>query len=229
MSNRSTRIVRLNMDNVELIEPRVIKQRTKSRVVQVPMSDKPLELCSILNDRSGNAIFLGVDIGLANCGYAFVKGTPDNPIVIDSGVISTTSEDSLEYRIQQIYKKMKEKIDVYNPVKMVLERLFHNAPSHSMGKSGRVRNKSASILYTNMVSGIMLLLSAEKQMAWEDMVVGSWKKAYISKGNASKEEVKDVSLVLAGKEKMMNDESDAIGIAVAALKKYFEEGGYIVV
>lgn len=58
---------------------------------------------------------LGIDPGTATTGFGLIKETSTGVESIDYGVISTSPDDSMEKRLQKIYTRTKEILDLHKP------------------------------------------------------------------------------------------------------------------
>lgn len=163
---------------------------------------------------------LGVDQGIANCGYGIVVlGDDDSIIVLESGTLITKADKDLPERLDYIFTEL-EKLAIKYPINIIgCEKLFFNPNGN---KENKKRNKSASIVYTNMASALVFLLGAKVDTVVKDFVPGTIKKYITGNGNASKDEVKEgIKLYL---DKSMNvkteHQSDGIAIAITSAKYY---------
>jgi crossover junction endodeoxyribonuclease RuvC len=71
-------------------------------------------------------MLLGIDPGINIVGFAFVKGSLSNPIIIDYGVITTTkrSDGQQHLRIAEIIDDLDILIQKYKPTRAIVEDLF---------------------------------------------------------------------------------------------------------
>lgn len=122
---------------------------------------------------------LGIDQGIANMGYSILEDDK----LITYGCINTTSKDFIEQRFFIIYSKLKTIIEEYKPQVICCEKLFYTSP-----KEGN-RNKSASIIYTNMITGVLAALCGEFNIELRMFVPSKVKKAVCDNGKAEKEEM----------------------------------------
>lgn len=159
-------------------------------------------------------IVIGIDQGLANVGYAVIDyRSKDDFHLLESGVIKTKPDKKLEQRIGGIYEQVDLLIRQYEPTHMGCERFFFNSSDKA------IKFRSATIVRTNMVSGVLFLLAHKHRMFIKDYVPGTVKKHVTDDGRASKEEIIQFiqTLVLQqGQEiELKNDhEADAIAIAL---------------
>ena len=131
---------------------------------------------------------LGIDQGLASCGYGIIqfKETKKGIVfekVLDYGVIKTTTKNTTPERLVYIHEKLTNLVDTYKPKAIACERLFYSSPGK--GK----RKKSASIITTNMVTGLLVLVAGQKNLIFKDFVPSSVKKEITGNGRATKEEI----------------------------------------
>ncbi|WCK56957.1 crossover junction endodeoxyribonuclease RuvC (plasmid) [Aneurinibacillus sp. Ricciae_BoGa-3] len=163
---------------------------------------------------------IGVDQGIANCGFAVVELTPEDELkILISGTIKTYPKYELSSRIQKIYETINQLSKDYNVSILGCERLFFSPKQKSDTNAGG-RNKSASIVYTNMATGILHLIAAQNQIVFKDFVPGTVKKYVAGNGKATKDEVKEAveKLVIMEKEIDTEHEADSIGIGITSVK-----------
>lgn len=162
-------------------------------------------------------IGFGIDQGIANCGYAVVELTPENEVIVLShGTITTKSDKPLPSRILQIYEMINDLANEYNGDILSCERLFFS-PKQKTG-----RNKSASIMYTNMATGVIFLLAEQQGLFFKDFVPGTVKKYLTGSGRATKEEIEESIKKYLGDNVVIKTEheSDAIAIGITAVMYY---------
>ena len=122
---------------------------------------------------------LGIDQGIANLGYSIFNDEE----LITYGCINTSSNDILAHRFYSLYLQIKDIILKYNPEIICCEKLFYTSPK--MGN----RNKSASIIYTNMITGVLACLAGEFEIELRMFVPSKVKKAVCDNGKATKDDV----------------------------------------
>lgn len=179
----------------------------------------------ILKDNK-NIISLGIDQGYANLGYAIVKYNihTDKYSVLKSGTIVTKSKDEIQDRLFYIYKKMEDLLNTYDIDLMACERLFVNGERSANGN--KRRNKSVSIVRTNMSTGIIYLLSSQFKVRMNDFPPTTVKKQLTGNGRADKEEIIKVVEDLMNKQGLKvktNHESDAIAIGITNISSFIEK------
>lgn len=188
---------------------------------------------------------LGVDQGYANCGYSVVEWSPDyaEPKVLAMGVIETSPQLGMGERLQTIESQLLSLAQTYDVEAIGCEKLFFNPPKKEGTEENpyALRNKSASIVNTSMVTGIIHLVSFKQSLWFKDSTPGTVKKQVTGNGRASKDRVyqmvesliprsflykkqskKDQEAGLEPKLRKPKDhETDAVAIAITTIKEYF--------
>lgn len=164
-------------------------------------------------------ISLGIDQGIANIGYA-VTGLKDGvEVLLQSGTFKTTTKHEFPDRMKLIYEFINGLLETYNVKVMGMEKLFFNPAQ------GKTRNKSADIMRTNMVTGLLFLLASQHHKRIFDYTPGTVKKYVAGHGHADKELVLEHVQGLAERSGVLiksEHEADAIAISLTALKQYVE-------
>lgn len=177
----------------------------------------------MINAENPSIIGLGIDQGIANCGFSVVELFEDDTIdVLVSGTIETKSTMPLPKRMTVLYDKITALLEEY-PVRIIgCEKLFFNPKQKASGDGEGKRNKSASILYTNMATGLLCLIAGQKEIPLKELVPGTVKKYVSGNGRATKEELEEAVKRLTGNEEgfKTNHESDSVGIGITAVKYY---------
>ncbi|WCF11440.1 crossover junction endodeoxyribonuclease RuvC (plasmid) [Paenibacillus thiaminolyticus] len=158
---------------------------------------------------------LGVDQGIANCGYSIIRLSHDGTIQrLKSGTIETNSKLPLPQRMTLLYSLLTELVDKYRPVIIGCEKLFFNPKQKG-------RNKSAAIVYTNMATGLLCLIAGQNQIKLEEYVPGTVKKCVTGNGRAQKEDIEQaIRYLIDDKNRVLSHETDAIAIGITAVLSY---------
>lgn len=72
-----------------------------------------------------NVILLGIDPGLNNTGWGVIQFSTKYQL-INCGVIKTNAKDEISTRLIYIYNEVKKIIDIFQPEKIAIERVFVN-------------------------------------------------------------------------------------------------------
>ena len=169
-------------------------------------------------------ISVGVDQGIANIGYGVVKVTVDESgnmevTLIESGLITTPSDIPMGLRTVQIVDSVMPLVKKYKPQILGCEMLFFS-PARRGG-----RNKSASMMYTSMVTGLLHYVSGKTKTPIKEFVPGTIKKLVTGYGRSTKEEMMDTvyeKLNFPKDTKQNEHVADAISIAYASCLYYLE-------
>lgn len=166
-----------------------------------------------------DVISLGIDQGIANIGYAVTGLKDGKEFLLQSGTFKTTTKHEFPVRIKMIYEFINELLQTYNVEVMGMEKLFFNPVQ------GNKRNKSADIMRTNMVTGVLFLLASQYNKRIFDYTPGTVKKYVAGHGHAPKELVMEHVQGFAEKSGITiktEHEADAIAISLTALKQFME-------
>ncbi|MDX2129217.1 MAG: crossover junction endodeoxyribonuclease RuvC [Chloroherpetonaceae bacterium] len=148
-------------------------------------------------------VILGVDPGTLITGYGIIEIQSGNFHTLDFGIIRTTTSETMPKRIKSIYDALERLISVHKPKRFAIETAFYGKNIQSTLKLGQVR-------------GALMVLSAIRNLEYNEYAPRVIKQSVTGKGNASKEQVefmikKILNLSDTGKWK---DASDALGIAL---------------
>lgn len=158
-------------------------------------------------------IVLGCDQGYASFGYTVMEYTSRNHFtVLESGTLKTKADKPFEERISIIYEHIKELILQYQPDCLGLERLFFRE------KKNQESFRSATIIQTNMVSGVLFLLAHQHTLRIKELAPASVKKTITGNGRATKQEMLDVIGSYCQQQGVVlktDHQADSMGIAIS--------------
>lgn len=150
---------------------------------------------------------LGVDPGLARCGWGIIKAeTRDEIRVASYGCIETDTKSSLPQRLKKIYQELTKIIAGDKPSCLAVEEVFF------------ARNVKTALVVSQS-RGVILLAAAEKNIPVYEYTPLEVKQALTGYGRAEKREVErmvGLSLNLS-KLPQSDDEVDALAIALCHL------------
>ncbi len=146
---------------------------------------------------------LGVDPGTNNLGYAILSIQSKKLSVLDLGVFHLRKIDSHQDKLYQIFLKITEIIDQYQPTEMAIEAPFHGKNIQSMLKLGRAQ-------------GVAIAAALHKQIVVQEYSPKKIKLAVTGNGNASKEQVAAMvdQLVSSRIDRDLLDATDALAAAL---------------
>jgi len=148
---------------------------------------------------------LGVDPGLYTTGYGVVDVTPHHQVrLLEVGTIQPKKRDTLPHRLAKLYKNLDEVVVQFQPDVMVVEELYahykHPATAAIMGHA----------------RGIIVLLSAQRQLSFVEYGVKRIRKALLGNGNATKEQTREAvgRFLKIDARGLTLDASDALALAL---------------
>ena len=150
---------------------------------------------------------IGIDPGTAITGYGVVEEGQDGSLtVIDYGSIETTADDSMPERLMQLYKQLKELINLHQPESGAVEKLFF------------ARNVRTA-LTVGQARGVALLALAEAGVVLAEYTPNEVKQAVAGFGGADKSQVQKMVQALLGLEEIPqpDDAADALAVAICHL------------
>jgi crossover junction endodeoxyribonuclease RuvC len=158
-------------------------------------------------------MILGIDPGLANCGWGVVNLNNGNWKLIDCGCVVTSSNQSPEKRAEKIYDDLAEIIDKLEIKQVSVEKLF-------------LFKNNKSVMEVAQIIGVVKLLTAKKKLEFFEYTPLQVKMSLVGYGRAEKEQVeKMVRSILNLKETITpSHASDAVAIALThAFTKRWEK------
>ena len=149
---------------------------------------------------------LGIDPGLANCGWAVVHRSGQKYQLIEKGTIRTKSTEEQPYRLEKIYADVLELLREHTPDKVEIEAVFFN------------RNVK-SCISTASVIAVVEIACRHCDIPSNQIKPQSLKSAVTGTGRATKEQVKYMIHKLLRTEIKSNHEADAAAAAIAGLQR----------
>ena len=162
---------------------------------------------------------LGIDQGIASLGYCILEIKDKKKEILEYGELKTYPdewEDNMCERIRDIVHMLFELVKEFEPNRICCEKLFFSGPR----KGGR--NKSASIVSTNIASGLIMYVCGEMEIQFRDYSPLSVKNRITGSGKADKKQVREAVIKLYpeldGKELKHSSEHmiDAVAIATTS-------------
>jgi crossover junction endodeoxyribonuclease RuvC len=150
---------------------------------------------------------LGIDPGLAVCGYAVVEKTTGGERAITAGVVRTEADQPVAGRLAELHRDLAAVVGEHGPEVMAIEQVFTN------------RNLMTAIS-VGRASGIALLVAAQAGIPVYEYTPSAVKAAVAGYGNATKDQIRYVvasRLKLAARPEPA-DAADALAIALCHLQ-----------
>jgi crossover junction endodeoxyribonuclease RuvC len=154
-------------------------------------------------------LILGIDPGTATTGYGLVQVTSDGLRVVSWGLIETDKNGLKENRLNIIYEKTLELINLHKPDCFVIEKIFF-------------ATNAKTAIAVGQAQGVLLLAASKCSVSVFEYAPGTIKKMITGSGKSNKKEVqKHVKNILGNKVKSVkgkrthfDNEADALAIAL---------------
>ena len=148
-------------------------------------------------------IILGIDPGIARCGWGIIEVKSSKFKVLGYGCIETLSSMEVSLRLAEIYKEISKLIKQYSPEEMAVEELFFNTNAKTAFVVGQAR-------------GVVLLAGAENRLKNYIYTPLQVKIAVTGYGRAEKAQVGKMVQTILNLEKIpkLDDTTDALAIAL---------------
>lgn len=130
---------------------------------------------------NGTTRILGIDPGLRITGYGCIEGTPDNPALIEAGVIrlvrGSGPTPSVASRLVELEQDLLDLIDRTRPSVLAVEAVF----AHSV--------HPATAITMGHTRGVVLLVAQRANLDIVELAPKSIKQAMTGSGRASKQQM----------------------------------------
>ena len=121
-------------------------------------------------------VVLGIDPGLANCGYGVVARRGNRMIATDGGVIETSARLAPERRLAVLHERLAALLDEHRPDSLALEALYFGQNVRTAFAVGQAR-------------GVVLLAAGQRGVPCQDYTPQQVKGAVCGAGRADKGQV----------------------------------------
>lgn len=150
---------------------------------------------------------MGVDPGLAVCGYAVIEATPEGPAARSAGVIRTASTTSVAQRLDELHRDLLAVIREHRPAAMAIEQVFTNRNLQTAISVGRA-------------SGVALLAASQSGIPVYEYSPSAVKAAVAGYGKATKDQIRYAVGNRLGLTTgpLVADAADALAIALCHLQ-----------
>lgn len=146
---------------------------------------------------------IGVDPGSTVTGYAVIECKGDVMQVLTMGIIKLSKFENHQQKLREIFLRVQDVIERYNPICMAIEAPFYGKNPQSMLKLGRAQ-------------GVAIAAASAMDLDVEEFSPKRIKQSITGNGNASKEKVAGMLSIILGAnlDKMTLDATDALAVAV---------------
>ena len=151
----------------------------------------------------GTAIrIVGIDPGLRRTGWGVVDSDGVRLSYVGSGLITSTADADLAYRLRELFEGIASVIASFNPREAAVEETFVNDNARATLKLGQAR-------------GMALLAPAMGGLAVAEYAPNLIKKSVVGSGHADKRQIEAmIGLLLPKAHVESADEADALAIAI---------------
>ncbi len=152
-----------------------------------------------------SARILGIDPGLRITGYGVIDVEKGRTRLVEAGVVTPKTNDSLERRLQDLHDGMTAVVLATRPSAIVIEELYTT-----------YRNPLTAIMMGH-ARGVLCLTGAQHGVPVHTLAHSLVKRSLIGSGAARKDQVNQMVTQLLGlrKRPQPNDVSDALALALA--------------
>ena len=145
---------------------------------------------------------IGIDPGLRRTGWGVIESDGVRLVYVASGLVTSDSDETLAYRLREIYQGLVSVIAAHHPHEASVEETFVNKDARSTLKLGQAR-------------GMAMLAPAMKGLPVAEYAANVIKKTVVGAGHAEKKQVQAMIGFLLPKAKFESaDEADALAIAI---------------
>ena len=156
-------------------------------------------------------IILGLDPGTTIMGYGIISIKGSTLSLLQYGVVHLSKYEAHELRLKKIFDRVLNLIDEYHPDEMALEAPFYGKNVQSMLKLGRAQ-------------GVAMSAALFREIPIVEYAPRKVKQSVTGNGNASKEQVAKMLMMLLGIKELpkLLDATDALAVALC---QHFQKGG----
>ncbi|MFK7865940.1 MAG: crossover junction endodeoxyribonuclease RuvC [Alphaproteobacteria bacterium] len=145
---------------------------------------------------------IGLDPGLRHCGWGVIEQSGNHLRFIACGRVNPQIEGEMAERLQDLYLKLTEIFNEYQPDKAAVEQVFQNKNPESTLKLGHAR-------------GVVLLSASLRGIRVSEYATRSVKKALVGTGAAEKSQVEAMVRILLPQSNPQDaDAADALAVAI---------------
>jgi crossover junction endodeoxyribonuclease RuvC len=156
----------------------------------------------------GKVLVLGIDPGSIVTGFGLVEQDEGHMRLVAWSSVRTSSKAALPERLSRIYAETARMIEVHRPDEIAVENVFQAKNVRSALKLGHAR-------------GVTLLAAAQAALPIFEYAPREVKQSVVGTGSATKLQVASMVERLLGLsgQKLLEDESDAVAVAICHFHK----------
>ena len=149
-------------------------------------------------------VVVGIDPGMAITGYGVIREAPNGDLlVIDYGVVRTTTDKTIEQRLLQLYNSLKKILLLHCPDSAAVEKLFFQKNVSTAMAVGQAR-------------GVALLALAEAGLFVSEYTPLEIKQAISGYGGAAKKQMQIMVKAILNLDELPkpDDAADALAVGI---------------
>jgi crossover junction endodeoxyribonuclease RuvC len=152
---------------------------------------------------------MGVDPGLVATGFGVLEAGPGGVTVVDAGVISTTTGQVLEARLNAIYRAVHRLIEAHAPSLLIVEDLY---TEYKFPRTAVLMGHARGVIY---------LAARQLEVPLLALTPSEVKRAITGNGAAGKAQVQRAVQTLLGLASVPHPShiADALGLAVTGMAR----------
>ncbi len=149
---------------------------------------------------------LGLDPGYGRLGVAILEGNRQQQTLLFSGCFETDQHDTFEVRLHEVVQYVRQLVHTHAPECIALETLFFS------------KNQKTA-MHVAETRGALLVVAGDTGLPVRQFAPQEVKVAVAGNGRGSKDDVASMlnRLLTIPKKKMLDDEYDAIAVALTCL------------
>ncbi len=148
-------------------------------------------------------IIMGVDPGIATCGYGFIEINGNRQRCLASGILKTSSQETPVNRLNLIYTGINKLIKEFNPQTVGIENLFFSKNTKTAFQVGQAK-------------GVIMLACSHNELEVYEYTPLQVKLGVCGYGSATKTQVKSMVAKILQLEEIpsSNDAADALAVCL---------------
>ncbi|MDR2491937.1 MAG: crossover junction endodeoxyribonuclease RuvC [Coriobacteriales bacterium] len=147
-------------------------------------------------------LILGIDPGLAHCGWGVISCSGSRLSACAYGTIVTSPQDTLPVRLAVIFNDLRAVIERYRPSELGIETVYH-------------KGNSKSAIATAQARGAALAAVADRNLPIGEYAPAAVKMSVVGEGSASKKQVQYMVRAILGLDHEPSPDHAADALAVA--------------
>ena len=148
-------------------------------------------------------IILGIDPGYAIVGYGVVNYRNNHFDVVDYGAILTDAKTPFNERLEIIYDRLNQLLNIHKPDAMSVEKVFYNS-------------NAKTVIDVSQARGVIMLAAQKNKVPVFEYTPLQVKQSVVGYGRAEKNQIQEMTKRILSLEKVPkpDDTADALAMAI---------------